>query len=100
MRILPNFIKTKFGQRIIAWVGATYIKFVYQTSVWTFYNKSIIDDYIKDNKPFIVCFWHHRLLMLPKGWQWDRPFKMLLSALEKLVNPTILYMRNTVHYVV
>lgn len=80
MRIFPSFIKSKVGQYFLAWLGAGYIKFVYGTSKWTYLNQNRIDEYVQQNKPFIICFWHNRLLMLPKAWLWNRPFKMLLSA--------------------
>ena len=39
--------------------------------------------YLTNDKPFIVAFWHQRLLMMPYTWRsvaGNRPFNMLISS--------------------
>ncbi len=67
------------GQETLGFLCASYIRFVYFTSRWQYVRKDIIDDYVKDKKPFIICFWHGRLAMLACAWQWKEPFQVLLS---------------------
>jgi lysophospholipid acyltransferase (LPLAT)-like uncharacterized protein len=57
-----------------------YIRFVFHTTQWHYEGLHILEDYNKENRPFIACFWHSRLAMLPCLWQWKRPFCMLLSG--------------------
>ena len=67
-------------QGFIAFIGSWYIKFVYLTCRWKRINFECIDHYVNQDKPFIICFWHGRLAMLPTSWRWKKPFKMLLSS--------------------
>lgn len=78
--ILKKFLRSQAGQRILSFLGYVYIQLIYRTSHWDYINKDIIADYLKAGKPFIICFWHGRLMMLPLAWQWPHPFSMLLSA--------------------
>ncbi len=66
-------------QSLLGWIGYFYIQSVYRTSRWSYSNRSILCQYIEQQKPFIICFWHGRLMMLPLAWQWSKPFTMLLS---------------------
>ncbi len=75
-----KILKTAFVQKALSFLGALYIKFVYATSSWRYHNRDIIESYLKAGKPFIFCFWHGKLLMMPRSWQWKNPFYMLLSA--------------------
>lgn len=67
------------GQTLIAFFGYLYIQIIYRTSRWEYLDFDILDRYVKGEKPFIICFWHGRLLMMPVLWKYSRPFKMLLS---------------------
>ncbi len=78
-KLFKKFLSSKIGLEALAFLGVLYIRFVYYTSRWQFIHKDIIEDYIKNKKPFIICFWHGRLAMLPCAWQWKGPFQMLLS---------------------
>lgn len=64
----------------MAFIGYLYIRFVYLTCRWKRINLECIDHYIESDKPFIICFWHGRLAMLPTGWRWKKSFQMLLSS--------------------
>lgn len=77
---MKKFIKSEIGQKLLSWIGAFYIKFVYKTSTWKYINKQIMDDALKTGRPIIVCFWHQRLCMMPPFWTYDKPFYMLLSS--------------------
>jgi lysophospholipid acyltransferase (LPLAT)-like uncharacterized protein len=79
-RFLKKFLRSNWGQALLSFLGYNYIKFVYRTSSWEYINKSIIETYLKENKPFIICFWHGRLMMLPLAWQWSQLFKMIIST--------------------
>ena len=78
-RLSKKFLRSTVGQVILSFLGYAYIQLVYRSSCWQYKNRHIIERYINTNKPFIICFWHGRLMMLPLAWQWDKPFKMLLS---------------------
>lgn len=77
---MKQFIKSKIGQKLLSWIGAFYIKFVYKTTTWEFIKKNIVDDALKTSRPIIICFWHQRLCMMPPLWTYNKPFYMLLSS--------------------
>ncbi|MBY0461789.1 MAG: lysophospholipid acyltransferase family protein [Alphaproteobacteria bacterium] len=79
-RVLKKILASAAFQAFLAWMGYLYIKFVYLTCRWKRINLECIDRYVTEDKPFIICFWHGRLAMLPAGWRWKKPFQMLLSA--------------------
>lgn len=59
--------------RLLVW----YLKFVYKTTRWTFYNQDILEPL--EGKPRLFCFWHGRLSMMPFAWESSESFYMLLS---------------------
>lgn len=77
--ILKKILRSNFVNNLAAYIAFSYIKFVYLTSKWNYQGKEIFEEYIKNNKPFIVSFWHGHLLMLACAWQWKKPFYMLIS---------------------
>ncbi len=79
-KTVKALLKKPATQTVLAYMGALYIRFVFYTTRWHYEGLEILDDYNKNNRPFIGCFWHGRLAMLPCLWRWQRPFCMLLSG--------------------
>lgn len=81
---MKNLIKKLFGSRagqaFFARLLSTYIKFIYWTNRWEIVGIEHVENYIKQDKPFIACFWHGRLVMMIEMWKWDKPFAMMHSA--------------------
>lgn len=77
---MKRFFRSSRGQSFIAFVGRLYIQLVYRTSFWRHMNKEIPENYLQEKKPFIVAFWHGRLLMLCYSWRFQTPLHMLISA--------------------
>jgi lysophospholipid acyltransferase (LPLAT)-like uncharacterized protein len=78
-KFIQNLIRTAPGQNFIGFLGALFIKIIYYTNRWTYVNRAVFETYVKNNQPAIICFWHGRLLMLPKAWELPKHFYMLLS---------------------
>ncbi len=78
-RLLKKILRSTVGQAVLAFLGYVYIQLVYRTSRWQYKNRHIVEQHLNANKPFIICFWHGRLMMMPLAWQWTRPFKVLVS---------------------
>lgn len=74
-RLLENTII----QAVVCWCAAAYIRLVWITGRWRVENTETLDRLIVDGKPFIICFWHGRLLMFPPGWRWNAKISMLIS---------------------
>lgn len=77
---LKKITKSSRFQSCICWVGAQYIRFVYKTSRWNVHNAHIPEDFWQNGKPFILAFWHGRLLLMPYSWPRNQPIHMLISA--------------------
>ncbi len=84
MQALKNvkrkIFKSDIVRRSACWMAAQYIKFVWATGRWDVLGADKIDALYEAGTPFIVSFWHGRLLMMPYGWQRTRRFHMLISA--------------------
>src|SRR6267378_1743151 len=80
---------TKLGRRIVrsdalrrvlcAFI-ALYIRFVYATSRWTVEGGEAARRHFREKRPFILAFWHGRLLMMPMAWPRDVAIHMLISG--------------------
>jgi len=66
-------------RRALAALIAGYIRLVHKTGRWHTIRGDVPERMRADSKPFIVCFWHGRLLMMNLAWASDKPFYMLSS---------------------
>ncbi|WP_339862629.1 lysophospholipid acyltransferase family protein [Thalassospira alkalitolerans] len=67
----------------LCWLAANYMRLVHASGRWQVKGGDVPRQLIKDGKPFIVAFWHQRLLMMPHAWRstvGDIPFRMLISS--------------------
>jgi lysophospholipid acyltransferase (LPLAT)-like uncharacterized protein len=78
--IFKTLSKTKAARSMIALCAALYIRLIYATTRWSVEGEMYPQAYWQANKPFILCFWHGRLLMTCKVWQVSQPFYMLISG--------------------
>ena len=69
MKIKKKFLKNIFIQNILGFFVAIYIFIVRITSSIHIENKSIPDTFWKQNKPFILAFWHSQLMMISFCWK-------------------------------
>jgi lysophospholipid acyltransferase (LPLAT)-like uncharacterized protein len=66
--------------QLLCWLIHLYIRFVYATSRWTIEGAEIPRRLREAGRPFILAFWHGRLLMIPMAWQRLAPMHMLISG--------------------
>jgi lysophospholipid acyltransferase (LPLAT)-like uncharacterized protein len=71
--MLKKILKSETGQGAVARLAAGYIAFVHATTRWTILGAPPAG-------PFINCFWHQRMLLLPPIWAARRPMHMLISS--------------------
>ena len=69
MKIKKKILKNIIIQNILALFLAIYIFIVRITSSIKFENKSIPDTFWKNNKSFILAFWHSQLLTISYCWK-------------------------------
>jgi lysophospholipid acyltransferase (LPLAT)-like uncharacterized protein len=58
---------------------ALYIRFVWATGRWEIRNSALAEKLWQDKTPFILAFWHGRMLVLPAMWPRSSPMHMLIS---------------------
>jgi len=78
-----NPVKTFLGnetvRKVLCWLGSLYIRVVALTGSWRVINGDVPQGFFAAGKPFILAFWHGRLLMMPHCWQTDRTIYVLIS---------------------
>lgn len=77
--MLKRILGSDAVRRVLCWVGAQYVRFVYLTGRWSVVRGEIPAEFWQRNEPFIACFWHGRLLMMPSFWGHHNPPRTLIS---------------------
>jgi lysophospholipid acyltransferase (LPLAT)-like uncharacterized protein len=87
---LKSLLRSARGRRVLSTLGAAYIRLVHATGRWTSFRASYTKG-VDDGGPFIFCFWHARLLMMPYCWSPKRRAYVLISnhADGRLISETI-----------
>jgi lysophospholipid acyltransferase (LPLAT)-like uncharacterized protein len=71
--------KSEGLRRAGCWVAAQYIRLVWATGRWEVRNGAAAEQMWAQNKPFIIAFWHGRMLILPCMWPRTSKMHMLIS---------------------
>ncbi len=79
MGLLKSITKSDGFRKILCWIGAQYIRLVYATGRWQVVNGEVAHGYWDANKPFILAFWHGRILLMPYCWNRKKAINMLIS---------------------
>jgi lysophospholipid acyltransferase (LPLAT)-like uncharacterized protein len=77
--MLKRILKSDGLRRALCWLGSLYIRFAHATGRWQVVGGEAARDHWQRGKPFILCFWHGRLLMMPYCWPRSRTIHMLIS---------------------
>jgi lysophospholipid acyltransferase (LPLAT)-like uncharacterized protein len=80
MRVAKRWLTSDAGRRALCFVIALYVRLVHLTSRWTTVGAEHPDALAAQKRPFIVAFWHGRMLMLPLMWARRAPLYMLMSG--------------------
>ncbi len=67
-------------RRLLCWAIHLYIRLVHATNRWTVEGAELPRRLRREEKSFILAFWHGRLVMIPMAWQRLAPMHMLISA--------------------
>lgn len=79
MRLVKSILKSDSVRRAACWIGAQYIRLVHASGSWTVTGDETARRLWDEGKPFILCFWHGRLLMMPYCWDRSKTIHMLIS---------------------
>tara|TARA_B100000686_G_scaffold309722_1_gene351902 strand:- start:154 stop:909 length:756 start_codon:yes stop_codon:yes gene_type:complete len=89
--MLKRITRIGWVRRVLCGIGYIYIHLVYLTSRWHHENTEHAEALWRRDQPFIIAFWHGRLMMMPFIWRRGVPINMLISqhADGDLVNLTM-----------
>lgn len=65
---------------LACWLASLYIRLVYATGRWRHLGTETRDRMAAADAPFVVCFWHGRMLMMPYAWHRCDQVHTLISA--------------------
>lgn len=74
-----KLMRRPFVRESLSWLGARYIRFVWLTGRWRIRNPDQLSALLDREDPFIACFWHGRMLMLPNVWSTAVRMNVLIS---------------------
>ncbi|CAK0739004.1 Kdo2-lipid IVA 3' secondary acyltransferase [Gammaproteobacteria bacterium] len=77
--LLKSVTKSDLVRNLLCWLGANYIKMVHSSNRWEVVGGEIATSFWDSGKPFILAFWHGRILMIPSCWRQGQIIHMLIS---------------------
>lgn len=80
MRLVKQLVRSDLCRRVTCWFVQLYIRLVYATGSWQVEGAGAARRLRAAGRPFILAFWHGRLLMIPMAWQRLAPMHMLISG--------------------
>lgn len=80
MSLVKRLTRGARVRRALCRLGAWYITLVHATGRWRVVGGAAPARLWAEKTPFILCFWHGRLLMMPYCWDRAVPIHLLVSA--------------------
>jgi lysophospholipid acyltransferase (LPLAT)-like uncharacterized protein len=77
---MRDILRSAWVRRCACFLAALYIRLVWATSSWRVVNGAVPEAAWASGKPFILAFWHGRLLMMPYAWRRGIKMNMLIST--------------------
>jgi lysophospholipid acyltransferase (LPLAT)-like uncharacterized protein len=79
VRLTRRLLQSDVVQRALCALAALYIRLAHMTGRWQTAGGEIPRRFWEKKEPFILCFWHGRLLMMPYCWNPGAAIHMLIS---------------------
>ncbi len=79
-RLIKRIGQSEAMRGLLCWLAAQFIRVVRASGPWRILGREHIEQFLAPKRPFILAFWHGRLLMAPCAWPRDRTIKMLIST--------------------
>jgi lysophospholipid acyltransferase (LPLAT)-like uncharacterized protein len=80
MRAAKRFLRADRTRRLLSRAIAGWIRLVHRSSRWQTIGGEFPRRYWDSDTPFILAFWHGRLMMAPMAWRPGASMNMLISA--------------------
>jgi len=79
LQAIKKILKSDGAKAVISYLAAGYIWLVYRSSRWQVINGTAPHSLMAEGKPFILAFWHGRLLMMPISVKRKTPVNVMIS---------------------
>jgi lysophospholipid acyltransferase (LPLAT)-like uncharacterized protein len=79
MSLVKRLTRSDSVRAALCWLGSLYIRLVRNTGSWHVEGAAIPAAFWDKDEPFILAFWHGRIMMMPYCWRRDKPINMLIS---------------------
>jgi lysophospholipid acyltransferase (LPLAT)-like uncharacterized protein len=79
MGLAKRIGKSESLRGLLCWLGSLYIRFAHASGRWRVEGGETAAQLWDQGQPFILAFWHGRILMMPKSWRPSVPIHMLIS---------------------
>lgn len=79
MRLPARLFQKDFFRIGLCWLAAMLIRLVWASGRWHSVNAAVPTAFWEQDRPFILAFWHGRLMMMPYCWRPGREMNMLIS---------------------
>jgi len=91
MRLIKSVTGSSVVQSIICWIMFIYMRLLAWTGRWQIVGQEVPEYWVEKGKPFIVAFWHGRLLMMFLAWRYPDRIHILISGHRdgRLISRTI-----------
>ncbi len=77
-----HILRDRRLRAVACWLAALYIRLVHATGRWRILGDEAAERMADEGRPFVVCLWHGRMLMMPyaRGWGRADQVHMLISS--------------------
>jgi len=79
MALYKSIMRRRVPRSVACWLTARYIRLVHASGRWATERGDIPERLIAAGRPFLVAFWHGRLLMMSAAWPYAARFTMVVS---------------------
>ena len=79
MSLIKRLTRSDAVRNALCWIGACFIRLVYASGDWRVIGGEIPAGFWERGEPFILAFWHGRIMMMPYCWRRDKKINMLIS---------------------
>ncbi len=82
MRVLKPVLRSGAVRAVLCGVGTLYIRLLWRSGRWEIRDAGVAERLAAEQRPFIGCFWHGRMLMMPFSLRGGRHSRlhMLISS--------------------
>jgi lysophospholipid acyltransferase (LPLAT)-like uncharacterized protein len=80
LKATKKLLRNSVVQTILCQLAVLYIRVVRATGTWKIEGEAQANEYHESGRPFILAFWHGRLLMMNYAWRHRSQVNMLISS--------------------